>query len=101
LLIATLWPNVKAGFYPVNRPGGGGITTGNTNTYAYFSGPVSAHAHPVIVNSAAGGSGAGGYAGLLGSIVRGGTGGQGVARGAVGSGGHGGPSVDFDVSKII
>jgi hypothetical protein len=100
MLIATLWPNVKAGFYPVKRPGSG-ITSGNTNTYAYFSGPVSAPAHPVIVSPAASGSGAGGYAGFLRSNVRGSTGGQGVAKGVVGSGGHGGQSVDFDVSKII
>jgi hypothetical protein len=100
-LIATSWPDVKAGIYPIKRPGGGGVTSGNTNTYAYFSGPVSAPAHPVIINSAASSSGAGGYAGYLGPIVRGSTGGQGVAKGVVGSGGHGVTSVDFDVSKII
>jgi hypothetical protein len=101
LLIATLWPDAKAGFYPIKRPGGGGITSGNTNTYAFFSGPVSASAHPVITSSAASGSGAGGYAGFLGPIARGSTGGQGVAKGVVGTGGHGVSSVDFDVSKII
>jgi hypothetical protein len=101
LLIATPWPNVKAGFYHINRPGSGSIASGNTNTYAYFGGPVSTPTHPAITSSATGGGGAGGYADFLSSIVRASTPGQGTAKGLVRSGGHGRPSVDYDVSKLL
>jgi hypothetical protein len=101
LLIAASCPNVKAGFHHVNRPGGGSITGGNANTYAFFGSPVSAPTHPAITSSATGGGSAGGYAGFLSTIFRADTAGQGATKGVVRSGGHGRPSNDYDVSKLF